>query len=277
MKQVLSFENRVSSHLPWLEDDHVTRLWLNCGFLMLAFGVVIAPAYFLDVRTVDGVNTWSKPLKFALSISVHAFTIAFLAQLLERRDRTSLAMNAAGYLGVVAAIFEQSYIIIQAARARRSHFNFDTQFEALMYAMMGVGALLIILPALVLGIQIWRKSRTKLTTLRVGAIWGLVCGSLLTLFFAGYMSSALSHWIGQTSGDATGLPIVGWSREVGDLRVAHFVATHMMQTIPILGLLLDVKGWRGQAYAIHVAAILMALLSAAVFWQALSGIPLLPR
>lgn len=268
------------SHLhtvfPWLDDDHVTRLWLVCGYFMAVLWLIIIPAYLSDARMVDGVSTWAKPLKFAISLSVHAFTMAFLAQLLLRRDRAGITMSVAGFAGVAAILYEQLYIMIQAARARRSHFNFETQFESMMYAVMGIGAVLLVVTALVLGIMIWRKAEASMPALKLGAVLGLVIGSLLTLIFAGYMSSSSSHWVGASVSDANGLPIFGWSREVGDLRVAHFIATHMMQTLPIIGLVADKARWSQGRLLVWIAAIVQVLLAVAVFGQALNGQPLIP-
>jgi hypothetical protein len=63
---------------------------------------------------------------------------------------------------------------------------------------------------------------------------------------------------------------------VGDLRVPHFFATHMMQTIPLAGLVAD-RLFPTQA-AIIVVWLATAAWTALTLWlfrQALSGVPLL--
>ena len=49
-------------------------------------------AMTIDDRLLNGVNVWTKPFKFALSISVYFATIAAMAQLLDRK--TSWAGNS---------------------------------------------------------------------------------------------------------------------------------------------------------------------------------------
>jgi len=66
---------------------------------------------------------------------------------------------------------------------------------------------------------------------------GLVASFVLTVYIAGQLSSMDSHWIGGTRSDAAGIPFLGWSRDGGDLRVAHFFALHGMQFIPFFALL----------------------------------------
>jgi hypothetical protein len=106
---------------------------------------------------------------------------------------------------------------------------------------MGVGAVLLVVASFVLGVQISRSGKPW-SGLRWGASLGLIIGSVLTLFTAGFMSGQPSHFFGIALGaasDANGLPIVGWSLSLPDLRPPHFVATHFMQALPVVGLLAD--------------------------------------
>ena len=67
-----------------------------------------------------------------------------------------------------------------------------------------------------------------------------------------------------TGGGAT-VPFFGWSREYGDLRPAHFVSLHMMQTVPFAGWLADRYGWKPVPVVVGVALVTGAFTSFA-FW-----------
>ena len=260
------------------DDDPVTRALLLGGFLMIAMFIVVMPAWFLDPRLVEGVNNWTKPQKFHVSLFVHFMTLAVLAQLLPRQTRAGPSLAIATYLSIAGLLFETFYMFVQAARGRRSHFNFDTDFEALMYAFMGLGALLLVFVALVLAIQIWRKGEAG-PGLKTGAVTGLLLGGILTVILAGYMSSInTGRWVGEHPIGGATVPIFGWSREVGDLRPTHFVTMHMMQTLPIAGWLLDKIGAGKSAavWGVILFAAIQIALALALFFQALAGNPFWP-
>src|SRR5690606_10217231 len=128
-----------------------------------------------------------------------------------------------------AGLFEIGYIMLQAARGRASHFNNETVLESAMYALMGIGAVTLVVAPFIMGVWLWRDYGRNLRAdpLRLAAALGLVLSAVTTLVIAGFMSSFWgSHWVGDATSDAGGLPLVGWSQQVGDLRVAHFFASH---------------------------------------------------
>ncbi|MDJ0652661.1 MAG: hypothetical protein QNJ40_00795 [Xanthomonadales bacterium] len=261
--------------LSGLDCDHLTRAWIASAMLMLVLLLVLAPASLADPRTLDGVNVWAKPLKFAVSLFLHFLTLAILAQQLPRRVRSGAVLSVFGYLAVMAMLFEQGYISFKAGQARRSHFNYETELETLMYGLMGIGAILLILAAFVLGLLIWWKGSDTGPGLRWGTISGLLLSPVATFAVAAYLSAQGSHLVGPASAPGNGLPVVGWSREAGDLRVAHFFATHLMQTLPLVGLLGDRLNWRPRALVVLAAVIQLALIGW-LFTMALAGRPLLP-
>jgi putative flippase GtrA len=251
-----------------------------CGAMLL----VTLLAYGLDDRMLRGVNIWSKPVKFALSFGIHLATLLWLASLLTHKAQhyfsTRLALIAAG----VASVIEVFYVALQSARGRASHFNFETPFDSFMYyAVMGGSALVIVMATFALGLSVLRNPKPALATgLRLGAGWGAIFGAVATLIVAGALASGrfsgAGPWIGSLRTDAGGLPIVGWSTSVGDLRVPHFFATHLIQVLPIVGWLADkmaskTRNSPNPRWVVIVVLMLSLLLVGGLFVQALRGQP----
>lgn len=255
-------------------NDPVTRNLVWATAFLAAGLFVFVPLGAIDVRMLDGVDVWDKPFKFAISLTIHFATLALLVQLLTEDVRRGLTLRVFTALAVAAAAFEILYIALQAMRGRRSHFNFETPVESALYGAMGVGAVLLIVLPFVMGVSILRRTPDDGSSLRAGAAWGMIASAVLTLIVAGYMSSSGSHWVGQTTGGAPGIPLFGWSREVGDLRPPHFVATHIMQGLPILGWLIDRTGIGGR-WLVYAALAVSVALCGALFAQALAGMPVL--
>jgi hypothetical protein len=96
------------------------------------------------------------------------------------------------------------------------------------------------------------------------------------MIVAGYMSSGGSTCVGIHPEGAPTLPVFGWSSVTGDLRPAHFVSLHAMQALPMLALWLGRQGKIGSVGTIRLASAGYAILTLAVFGQALFGLPLIP-
>jgi hypothetical protein len=69
------------------------------------------------------------------------------------------------------------------------------------------------------------------------------------------------------------VPMTGWSREHGDVRVAHFVGLHAIQVLALIAL--GLRRWR-RPEAVRVTAVLAAAASYALLfllllWEALRG------
>ena len=73
----------------------------------------------------------------------------------------------------------------------------------------------------------------------------------------------------------TKIQLLGWSREVGDLRIPHFIATHMMQLLPLLGWLLD-RFKLPTKIIVIMATVILILASAVCFELALAEKSVLP-
>jgi len=121
----------------------MTRLNLSLAVLMVANVVVFAPAMLLDTRMLDSAPVWIKAQKFHISLALHFFTIALLAQQIPRAVRNGPVLIAFSYAAAFALLSEYIWVGIQAARARRSHFNLETGFEGLMVCADGAGCILV--------------------------------------------------------------------------------------------------------------------------------------
>ncbi|MEO0590081.1 MAG: hypothetical protein AAFZ11_05920 [Pseudomonadota bacterium] len=264
-----------ASLMPRLSGDHMTQLNLSLALLMAASFLVFLPAMLIDTRMLDSAGVWVKPQKFNISLSLHFFTIAALAQLVPQKVRTGPTLILFSYLGALALLIEYVWVGIQAAQAKRSHFNYDSEFEALMYAAMGVGALFLMTIAAALAVQIARKGDRTRYGLWLGSVVGLGTAFLSTLYF-GFEMSTTSRYVGAPlEGGGAVVPFFGWSREYGDLRPAHFVSLHLMQTVPLAGWLADRQGWNAKLMVGGVAAVQLALATA-LFFQAKAGQPFWP-
>ena len=105
---------------------------------------------------------------------------------------------------------------------------------------------------------------------------GLALVLPLTLVTAGTMSGLGGHSVGGSGSDAGGLPLMGWVRDGGDLRVAHFFATHAMHFIPAFGLVSTVVFGPANRVPIWLFAAAFVAFVGFLFVQALMGQPFLP-
>lgn len=258
-----------------------TRRLLIIGIgLQVALALPSLIALYIDERVLNDINVWVKPLKFQASLTLMLVTLLLLLPLIEQRTRAGRGVWLASLVAVITASAEILYITLQAARGRASHFNLSTPAEAMAYSVMGAGAALLVLSSLVIGLYVLLLPRPDAPTgLRLGGGWGLVLGSIATLITAFALGSGEiggpGHWVGGVRTDLGGLPLLGWSRTGGDLRVPHFFATHIMQALPILGLGLDRFAPRFARPGIALGAMLSIGVVIGTFVQAVQGRPFL--
>jgi hypothetical protein len=207
-------------------------LWYS-GWIALGLSVPLLVLGLLDERLLNGVSVWTKPWKFHVSVGIHLLTLALCAVLLADTPQRRRNFTRLSAVAVACSVFELAYITWRAARGEASHFNLSGTFANTMYALMGLGAVLMTACAGVLGLWIARaRDFAHGPVLQRGLAVGLLMGWLLGTLAGAYVSSKTGHWVGGTPSDLQGLPLVRWSRDGGDLRVAHFFGLHAMQVLP---------------------------------------------
>lgn len=258
------------------------RLWSDAPaftalavLIALAMGPVLA-AMALDPRTFGGDDIWLKPLKFHVALVIYLLTLAVFARWMTPAQRASRGWR--GFVAVVClcVLAELLWIGGAAAMGTGSHFNETTLVWRVLYPLMGLAAVTLTAASLVMGIAIQRNPATGLhPALRLSVVLGLILTFGLTVITAGYMASRTGHFVGVPMTGAR-LPVLGWSREVGDLRVGHFLATHALHALPLWGVVVArVVAGRGSRILVWAGAVAYAGLVLASFAQALAGRPFL--
>jgi hypothetical protein len=267
-----------SSPIGWFRRifGHEPVLAASAIVVALSIGVTL-PAMLLDERLFQGDPVWLKPVKFQVALSVYLLTLAAFARWLpdgfiERRWYRAFRLAV-----VLAVVAELVWIGGAALFGIASHYNTSQPLMARVYPLMGVLAILLTSASLVLGVAIWRNGRTGLPpAIHLSIALGLVMTFILTVPASAVLSGMPGHTVG-ASADGARLAVLGWSREGGDLRIAHFLATHALHVLPALGLVLAaLVSARGARAGVWIGALLLAGIVAAVLAQALMGRPLIP-
>jgi hypothetical protein len=215
-------------------------LFAGGALCLLAVMVPTLFAMALEQRTFLDINVWIKPLKFQLALATYLATLAWFAGWLPATVTGSRWHRIFSAIVVLAVGAEVVWILGAAALGTASHFNDSSPLAAGLYALMGVLAVTLTSASLVYGIAILRDRSSRLEPVfRLSVGVGLIATFILTVIVAGTMSNNGSHFIGGAHSDAGGLTLMGWARDGGDLRVAHFFATHAMHFIPVFGFIVS--------------------------------------
>ena len=243
--------------------------------IVLTLGLIpLYAAMALDARLFQGESPWLKPLKFHYALAIYTISLAFFARLMPEATRKGRPWRWFTAAVVLAILAEVIWLSAAAMANTASHFNTEVPAFAAVYPLMGALATLLTSASLVMGILIWRNRATGLApALHLSIALGLILTFALTLPVAGYLSGNGTHFVGTST---QGLWLIGWSRDAGDLRVAHFLATHALHFIPVAGLL-AVRAVPSQALRlVWLSATAFAALVIFTFAQALQGRPFLP-
>lgn len=244
------------------------------GLATLLLAVPILALQAVDSRTLGGVGVWVKPAKFLLSVGVFSLTAAWFWGYVRPERRDAKAMRWTARTLIASASFELLYIGLQAARGLDSHFNFSSAFHIIMYALMGVAALVLTATTLPLAWEIAKRPRAGLSRDFAAAVaTGLLLTFLLGAGLGFYMSQTAGHSVGAEGGRVF---FFGWNRSGGDLRIAHFLGIHAQQAIPLLAALVAGRSVRSRWAALGAGSAAYVALTLAVFLQAVAGRPLLP-
>lgn len=204
------------------------RLLTLTGLAMLFLAAMLLVLMPSNSKEVMGINSLIKPLKFAFSLWIFSWTMAWFSA--EFADRTYV--RRLSKLIMVTTFFEQGVITVQAFRGTLSHFNMDAIPDFILFSLMGV--MIVWLTVFVaLGAKRLRKQPGGLHQPYRLAIYLGIWMFVLSGIIGGVMSALNTHAVGTDMG-GPGLPFLNWSTIAGDLRVSHFFGMHALQVLPFM-------------------------------------------
>ncbi len=244
------------------------------GVLMLVVAAATLVMMRMDPRVIAGAPAWLKPFKFAISTGVYSLTLAWIFGWLADWPRVR---RVVGWTTAIVFVLEVAIISAQAWRGTTSHFNAATTLDRTLYAVMGIGILVQTVMSTAVVVALWRQPFTERTlgwAFRLGlllTIAGAMAGPLMTRTTSTQLADLRAgapptvigaHSVGGPDG-GPGLPVTGWSRTHGDLRVPHFIGLHAIQVLAFAALVL--RRWR-RPEAVRVRLLLAAAASYATLY-----------
>lgn len=271
----------------WLKRSWDTNKPLTImGTAMLLLLLATVPLLWLDAREITGTGAWMKPMKFAVSGSIYAFTFLWMLSLIKGHRRL---VGVVSWVTMVTFVLEMVLIVMQVVRGTASHFNAATPFDEAVFGLMGGAITVFWVMAFIAGVLLLRQkleNRELAAGIRAGlfiALVGMGLAFAMTVPTEAQRTAARdgapmtvtgAHAVGVEDG-GPGLPLVNWSTEGGDLRVPHFFGLHGLQILPLTGWLVARRrsrlGERRGAALVRVAGVAYLGLIGLLTWQALRG------
>lgn len=234
------------------------------GLFNIAVGIVCLILMQSDDGVILNVNRWLKPMKFYFSVGIMILTWGWLLFYLHDVKK----IKRFTWLLIVSMFFENGLIILQAVRNTTSHFNINSTVDGVIFNFMGIFILVFTVTCIRICISFFKQKQFAIPD---AYVWGIRLGILFFILFSiegGMMLGLMKHTVGAADG-SPGLPLTNWSKDYGDLRIAHFAGIHSLQLLPLLGFY--VAKTKRQ---IIILSLIYFLIVAALFIQAVCGIPL---
>lgn len=246
--------------------------------LLLAVPTFAAMAFFASSApgVAGGLNPWIKPIKFSLSFSTFASTMSLLLLALRIPNWQLKLARRTMAVSIVLEIFSLACQAWRTSYAPGAHTFADSVFAQMTNSMVMVNT----------AIVCWMFALFCVNRIHVKLVDAPMVSAIrqgLVIFLAGnaiggFMLARGSHTVDAVDG-GPGLPFLNWSTIGGDLRIAHFIAIHSIQIVPLFAYILSqmapIPTVKQRRFAIGVVALFVAIAVGGTFVQAALGHPLL--
>jgi hypothetical protein len=209
----------MKSFLSELKNRNNLLYWFGLYNLIVAILCIILMKF--DSQQILGVSRWLKPMKFFFSVWIMSWTLSWLLYYLFYKK----SIRTISWFIVVTMFVENFIILLQSIRGERSHFNVQNSTNGMLFSIMGITIVVFSFNVIYAA---WLYFRQKEFSIPRSYLWGIRMGLVFFIIFsfeAGFMLARMSHTVGAPDG-GPGLPVTNWSKQFGDLRIAHFLGLH---------------------------------------------------
>jgi len=248
--------------LSELKKRNALLYWF--GLFNIAVGIICLILIQVDDAKILEVNRWLKPMKFYFSVGIMTMTMGWLLHYLNSGKK----IRRFSWMIVITMLFENGLILLQAFRKTTSHYNVSSSLNGIIFNLMGILILIFTVVVIRICVSFFRQ---KTFNIPDAYLWGIRLGLLFFIIFSlegGVMIGLLKHTVGGPDG-SSGLPLVNWSTQYGDLRIAHFIGLHSLQVLPLFGNYIS----KSKTQTI-IFSIIYFIITTVLLIQALTGIPL---
>lgn len=251
------------------------RLLARLGWVLMLAVPVFAAAGLMDTHTALSLSPWIKPIKFAISFATFVWTTSLFLTTLRIpawQRRLARQVMAASVVAEMLCLTAQAWRNVPLGRGDFT----DYLIAQGTTAMVSINTL----------ITVWllcafcgKRERIKIADYaQIVAIRLSIAIFLVGNAVGGYMLARGSHTVGAADG-GPGLPFINWSTVGGDLRIAHFIAIHAIQIVPLFAWILwqmtPRPAVQQRQVAVYAIATLVLLAVGGTFLQAAMAQPFL--
>ena len=226
------------------------------GLLNFAIFFILLIFSFFDPRMILGANLWHKPMKFALSIGLFSWTMAWFLSYISQEAKVKKIQ----WTIILMMAIELLIIIGQAARGELSHFNIRSILNIVLFNIMGI-AILVNTIMVFWAFLLIRKEKLFPIGYKMGVLCGMVIFCIASL--QGYVMAAnLGHTWGAQDGQE-GIFFLNWAKGYIDLRIFHFLGLHALQVIPLFAWFFA----KNSTSLVLVFTLLFTVLASTTLWM----------
>jgi hypothetical protein len=200
---------------------------VGAGVLLLLSGLFHVVVWLASgAPSLVGPVTWRKPIEFGISGAITTLSLAWVMGRLPR----SRGWDWSAATAIAFFVPETLLIDMQQWRGVASHFNYDTDFDAAVFSLMGILIGVVAVGIAIVAVRAFGRidgpPSTRLA-IRAGMVFLLLGQALGGLILAN--AFAPSSTIATAS-------IVG---AAGELKVPHALGLHGLQVLGVLALILE--------------------------------------